>query len=621
MIGKDSRAPRGITLLLTLCGLLLISVNAFAATAGGACPSGANYTNPASPQGSLVTLSSLGVTSCYYIAANGSDSNAGTSESAPWLHAPQMPNCSGNCATVQNATLPAGTGIILRGGDTWHFGNSSATPYTGGAWEMNASPYPNGTSTNPLYFGFDLGWYAGGSFARPILTVDNSVCNSSTTGTLPDGATCTATTDSYGQPSYYVSSCPYQVGSANNMIDFGNREYYIFDNFEILGLCLNHVGQPSGEDTYLRYGGAAGPLTFQNLYIHGSSHVQFAGPVTSAACTGSTVCCCTYAFQGSVTNGSVGETVTDNVVDFSDSDPAGEILCSGGFYNVSYNAFRYTTSCLPGTLHLFHDNLDEYFFEDGHSNLLESNDIAGTNAIYNNVFRHIENLVSTNGGVFLWFGPASGATDYIFNNLLYDAGDGEYLNVGGTGLTAIKGDYVFFNNTWQTNHPQTILNCQNQSVGSTVEANNHYIDDQSPYSTCSSLTKVTSLWQSNTSSGSAPSYSGANTSPHVDQYTGGETYGYSPVASTNSTVGAGTNEYPAYCGALGTAGLTSAQTACESDTSYGIIYNSKSHTVSSPARTSNSRPASSAWDIGAYEFSSGSSVAPNPPAGLTFTVI
>ena len=40
---------------------------------GGTCPSGANYVNPSNATGSLVTLSSLGITNCYYIAANGSD--------------------------------------------------------------------------------------------------------------------------------------------------------------------------------------------------------------------------------------------------------------------------------------------------------------------------------------------------------------------------------------------------------------------------------------------------------------------------------------------------------------------------------------------------------------------
>lgn len=588
--------------------------SAFAA--GGTCPSGANYTNPANPTGSLVTLSSLGVTGCYYVAANGSDSNDGLSEASghPWVHAPGMSSATGNAAAAWNNTLPAGTGIIFRGGDTWHFGNNTGA-YSGGTWEFNSSPYPNGTISHPLYFGADIGWYSGGSWMRPIFTSDNSICNSSTTGTMPDGATCTGTTDTFGQPSYYVSSCPYQVSSSNNMVDWGNRQYYIFDNFEMLGLCLNHVGQPSGVDVYLRYGGAAGPLTFMNLYIHGASHVKFAGPVTSAACTASTVCAGMWAFHGSVIGGSVGETIVNNVVDFSDSDPGGQNLGSGGFYNAAYNVIRYTDSFLPGTLHVFHDNLYEYFFENGHSNLIESNDIGGTAAIYNNVFRHVETYLTSGGGVFLWLGPASGTTDYIFNNVMYDTGNGEYLNVGGTGLTFIQGNYVFFNNTWQTNFAQGIVNCENQTQGSTIDTNNHYIDDQTPYTSCPALTTTTYLWQSNTSGGSAPTYSDANTSPQFNQYSSSEAYVYSPMATTNSTVGAGTNEQP-YCSALSTAAasdstLSDAALACQNDTPYRCLYVTSTHSVVCHASTSVvARPASAKWDIGAYQLQAN---APNPP--------
>jgi hypothetical protein len=39
------------------------------AFAGGACPSGPNYVNPANPTGPLVALSALGITNgCYFVA-------------------------------------------------------------------------------------------------------------------------------------------------------------------------------------------------------------------------------------------------------------------------------------------------------------------------------------------------------------------------------------------------------------------------------------------------------------------------------------------------------------------------------------------------------------------------
>lgn len=62
--------------------------------------------------------------STYFIAANGSDSNNGSSKTTPWLHAPGMPNCTGKCAST---TPKPGDQFIFRGGDTWHFGNSSAS--------------------------------------------------------------------------------------------------------------------------------------------------------------------------------------------------------------------------------------------------------------------------------------------------------------------------------------------------------------------------------------------------------------------------------------------------------------------------------------------------------------
>src|SRR5690242_4163905 len=70
----------------------------------------------------------------YYIAANGSDSNNGTSKTSPWQHAPGMPSCTGTCAST---TPRAGDQFIFRGGDTWHYG--SGTPSVGGTWNWNWS--------------------------------------------------------------------------------------------------------------------------------------------------------------------------------------------------------------------------------------------------------------------------------------------------------------------------------------------------------------------------------------------------------------------------------------------------------------------------------------------------
>lgn len=187
---------RGTRLALTLSGLLLMSVNAFAGT--------------------------------YYIAGSGSDTNNGTSKSTPWLHAPGMPKCTGTCASH---TPVAGDQFIFRGGDTWHFG-SSMSPSTGGTWQWQWL----GSAGNPIYIGVDQTWYSGGSWIRPILNADNALSVSP------------------------VASCSYQIGSSNILVDMMGTSYVTLDNFELTGLCQNDTGAPFAHDIYLRESGASNNL-------------------------------------------------------------------------------------------------------------------------------------------------------------------------------------------------------------------------------------------------------------------------------------------------------------------------------------------------------------------------
>ena len=365
------------------------------------------------------------------------------------------------------------------------------------------------------------------------------------------------------------------------------------DNFEMTGLCQSGAGDINGKDTYISYGSASftGPPAYilNNLHIHGASHVHYAGPNGSASCnpTGVVICINLTAFYGASNNGTVGESIFFNVVDFSDSDPGGENLTLTGFYNVAYNAFRYTSQGLMSTLHVFHDNLYEYEFGNGHSNLIESKESLTTNAIYNNLVRHV--FTANTGDVVWWLGPQTGVTDYFFNNVSYDVGSSEYFNMGATGLTTDPGSYTVFNNTFQSDTSQSIYGCNNAPLGTVLTTNNHYIDNENPFTACSHATQITELWQSNTAGGSAPTYSDANTSARFDQYTVSETYAYSPTASTSSTVGTGTNEQ-SNCSALSLAAsldsaLSDAATACWSDTPYACTYNVSMHSVSCPART------------------------------------
>ena len=107
----------------------------------------------------------------HYIAANGSDSSNGTSNTAPGSAPP-------GCQTAAQAAPPPftpqpGDQFIFRGGDTWHFGNSSAVPYVGGTWNWtwdgtstncDTSDNVNAVRTSCVYVGVDQSWYSGSTW-------------------------------------------------------------------------------------------------------------------------------------------------------------------------------------------------------------------------------------------------------------------------------------------------------------------------------------------------------------------------------------------------------------------------------------------------------------------------
>ena len=88
----------------------------------------------------------------YYIAANGSDSNNGTSKNTPWLHAPGMTGCSGTCAST---TPEPGDNFIFRGGDSWHYNSASGSP-VGLPWTWNWSGSPTNCQLT------NIQWYISG---------------------------------------------------------------------------------------------------------------------------------------------------------------------------------------------------------------------------------------------------------------------------------------------------------------------------------------------------------------------------------------------------------------------------------------------------------------------------
>ncbi len=573
-----------------LVGLFFSAGNAFAQ--GGTCPAGATYPNTSTAAtGALTTLSAAGVTNCYFVSAAGLDTNKGTTEQTPWLHVPGMSTCANNCLALQKAGVPPGTGFIFRGGDAWHFGNSSTSPYTGGTFDWNALDY-SGSSARPLYLGVDQTWYSGAAWARPVFTGDNPVCGPQNVG----GGCYLNSANSINE--YYVGSCAYQVGKQNVMINFNNVNYATIDGVEITGLCQQDFNG-SLEDYYINYSASQGNI-YNNLYIHGWTHLQFGNHASPTSCTDGSVCFGIFAFYGGQSGaGSPSETLTYDVLDGSDSDPRAGGMCYCDWWQVSYSVFNNTTQAIVRDIHLFHDNVQQYIYDNGHGNQLEAvGENNGANAVYNNVWRNLApNGVSLVG---VWLLPTTGNTDYVFNNVENGVAALQMHNIGNHGSS--NGTYQYFNNTIETDVSQMIFGCQYLD-GAFIDTNQHLIDAASPYSSpCNSHTVTTDVAMSNSAAASGG-------------YTGSQTFVYSPTSSSSPTVEKGTNEQ-SYCTALSTAGLSAAASACQADTTYACAYNSSSHNIICPARTAVPRPGSTAWDVGAYQFR----MAPNPPTGVTGAV-
>jgi hypothetical protein len=521
----------------------------------------------------------------HYIAASGSDSNNGTSTSTPWMHAPGMPNCSGSCSSY---TPQPGDQFIFRGGDTWHFGNSSASPYTGGMWSWTGS----GTSGNPIYVGVEQTWYSGSSWTRPILTGDN------------------APTPNPGKWGDYVASCAYQIGPNNNMVS-PNASNLTFDNFELTGLCQDDLASSSVKNIYMLTAGGNSSVTYKNLYIHGWTHLQFnctAGSPPSGHCFE------IMAFYGGSGSGAP-ITLNTVVVDGSDSDPGGAAQFYVSANNILNSVFRYVATGSTTNCHVVANTLWDYIFSpsdnEAHGDtLLCISETSGINAYYNFLIRN-----NYSNGVtqpIFWIGPTSGSTDYVFNDVWYANNiTGEGFNIQNEG----GGPVYAFNNTMQQSSGG-LMDCGGGSQ--THSINNHFITDSA------------SAFYGNGTCATASNVTMTNATATANAYTSSQTYSYSPTLASSPTVGGGANEQ-SFCSAmLGSSDplVQAAGTACQSDTEYACDYNSSNHTVSCPTRTVVARPPSgscgtqgapSCWNVGAYEYNAQTG-APNPPTGLSAVV-
>ena len=555
---------RIVLLLVITFGLSLAAKPASAATSGGgACPSGTYSINNSSG-----ALSSLGITSCFYVSKSaGSDSNNGTSESTPWAHMPGMPSCTGTCASI---TPAAGEGFILRGGDSW------------AASDLGVSWTAAGSSSNPMYIGVDQTWYnsatCGASWCRPIFNPASSSMN----------------------------------GSAYFFVNTGsNAANVTVDNIEETGWSC--AAMESGNMN----GNISPNVEYENLYIHGW---RYNSGDTS---------CQVFAFSANISNGTslvAGTNVHNNVVDGSDQTPSpvasptttdSPVGCALHGDIFANNVCRYIYN-INGLFNQVSGNLIEYVLvgnSGDHCNMTNFQGILNGSVGYafNNEYRHME----CSGGLILWLSgnTADGsATYYAFGNVFYDVNNGSAQRISTCthpSQGSACGTFYVFNNTDSASGGQLAGNGEASPRGTVNLANNHIIGTdtlcENAGVTCND--RGNELYQcAGTGSGCADQNVAAAFNQYIDSQI---PYADAPVASTNSTVGAGLN-------ASNTLGLscTGTLTALCSDTAYAT-YDTSNHTV--VLKAANAR--GSAWDIGAYQFGTGSgAAAPNPPTGLSAVV-
>lgn len=534
--------------------------------AGGTCPTGANYLSLSTPQtgGGLgsVTLSSLGITSCYFVSTSGADTNAGTTEGAPFLHAPGMPNCASSCAS---ASTGAAVGIILEGGQTWH--RSSGTVLMGGQWSIGTYGY----------VGIDLTWFAGGSFARPIISMDNPL-NTST-----------------------VSSCSFDDGAASALNAVTVPSGTIFDGVEFTGSCSTGAGNGS----YVYNSGG----TIERCYAHGwtvtttaidDSFAMFYGAGTSTTAR--------YLFD--VEDGvdsSLGTTCTNtSCVSSGQATGWGMRDC----WDVEFSIMRHSSQgeqC--NNLSISRGNLFEYLFEptvsSRHGNILEG--ITG-----NSLFIFNNNIVrNVNEGVGIW--PVA-ATIIEFNDTFENVGNGQNCIMLSPATNNQAGTAYIYNVTADgTCASRAVAQSPVYGTGSTfVFGNNHLLDKTGIFTgtaffTCSPgagntcTTETDNLGEvfQTTAVANGQGYTLAND--------------FFPTSVSNATIGAGVNLTSTFCSTVSGFNAT-AGTDCLSASPKGVVEVSGwgGELAQYPATTVNARGISD-WDAGAYQYnSSGASFTCSP---------
>lgn len=475
----------------------------------------------------------------YYISTAGADTNNGTSTATPWAHAPGMQSCTNTCGST---TPVAGDRFIFKGGETWGNANFKWT------WSWS------GTSGSRIYVGVDQTWFTGSTWTRPIFDAEGSVMAGSNVFLREDGS------------------------------------YVTIDNFEFTGFH-SETGQGFGNNTMINPGSADGVIV-EHCYFHGvTTSVDNIRPVAITSNTSYPTANVDFTVRYNVFSGLDSVPVVADLLCAADCKADWQAVYGGPVYFIG-NVCEYLVNCYVGAslreaaYNLIYEIRTSIQAGD-HGNALESLGEYPTlgGLIHDNVIHTIRAA----GYVTLWVQQLTGDTTYIWNNLIYNTGIGNIINLGDSSplINPCCGTVYVVNNTVYCgpDGDATKVCATPESGTGSVDAvikNNHWItSNASPIN------------------GAGRSLDASNNITHTeaqasaDGFTLSQTpYALFPTAPGAATVDAGAN----------LSGLCSVMTTLCSDTLYGVVYDDSAHTATLYGRSVNIRPKGTAWDVGAYEY-------------------
>ena len=381
----------------------------------------------------------------------------------------------------------------------------------------------------------------------------------------------------------------------------GNTSYGVLDNIEMKHLAC--TGACTGSQHYVNCYNTCSDWTFSNLYLH----------AWQVALDGN----CTLVSMGA---SSANDTLITSVIDGSDASPA-DVTCYASYpslpTHILNNVIHDLANGIVGGNHtapmdIGGNTIYNIFESNGgsHPNIIEN---TGDNSVRWHIYNNVLYNMMASGGVLI---DVCGNTD-LWNNEVYQGTSTSSqppITIDTNCGNDSSASATVTNNTLQVTggSVNVRVNLRNSSLGSLTVKNNHFINASGSTATngsgavCynySGCDPVGTYSESN-------SVDMTNSTATLDGYTSSQTYVYSPTASNSPTVGAGGN----------LTSLCSSFSSLCADTTYACTQQTVNGVVQAvcPARGSNSRPTSGAWDVGSYLFSSGG--APQPPTGLQATV-